>query len=60
VTTMQGMFCCAQTFNQPLDSWDVRNVTTVREIFFGADAFCQPLSGWCIYIGVDAHKARAE
>lgn len=38
------MFNNATSFNQPLESWDVRQVTTMRDMFAGASAFNQDLN----------------
>ena len=49
VTDMNGMFynfSYYYYFNQPLDSWDVSNVTNMMSIFSGATAFNQPIGSW--------------
>jgi surface protein len=33
------MFNCAFSFNQPLEQWNVANVTTMQGMFSGANAF---------------------
>ena len=40
------MFCGAENFNQPLDNWDVSNVTNMVFMFWGAESFNQPLNNW--------------
>ena len=40
------MFCGASSFDQPLEQWDVVNVTTMQGMFSGASAFNQPLEQW--------------
>ena len=34
------------SFNQPIDNWDVSNVTQMSGMFNGATAFNQPLNSW--------------
>ena len=46
VVSMSSMFCGAQSFNQPLDSWDVSNVVDMGEMFECAYNFNQDLSDW--------------
>src|SRR5690606_19460469 len=36
----------ATSFNQPLDNWDVSNVTTMHSMFYGASSFNQLLDNW--------------
>ena len=45
---MVDMFNCANAFNQPLASWDVRNVNNMSRMFSGAFLFNQPLASWDI------------
>jgi surface protein len=40
------MFFSAQTFNQPLNSWDVSLVDNMQQMFNVAEAFNQPLDNW--------------
>ena len=40
------MFCNASSFNQPLNNWDVSNVTDMSYMFEGATSFNQPLNNW--------------
>ena len=39
------MFADAEAFNQPLNKWDVSNVTDMEEMFEDAP-FNQPLNNW--------------
>jgi surface protein len=43
---MTNVFAGAREFNQPLDQWNVANVTTMRSMFVDARAFNQPLESW--------------
>ena len=43
---MSDMFRGAENFNQPLDNWDVLNVTDMHGIFSGAENFNHPLNNW--------------
>ena len=36
VTNMFGLFCSAISFNQPLNNWNVYNVTDMSNMFDGA------------------------
>ena len=40
------MFENAESFNQPLNNWNVSKVTNMREMFNGARSFNQPLNNW--------------
>ena len=40
---MYKMFQEASSFNQPLNKWNVSNVTHMREMFDEASSFNQPL-----------------
>jgi surface protein len=46
VTTMEGMFRDASSFNQPLEQWNVTNVTTMYGMFSYASAFCNNAEGF--------------
>ena len=39
---MIGMFKCAKSFNQPLNYWNVSNVTNMEAMFHFAESFNQP------------------
>lgn len=43
---MSRMFVRAKSFNQPLNSWDVSNVTNMECMFNGNGIFNQPLASW--------------
>jgi len=43
---MSSMFFKHGTYNQPLNSWDVSNVTTMYNMFDSAKKFDQDLSSW--------------
>jgi surface protein len=43
---MSNMFAGASNFNQPLNGWDVGEVTWMDFMFYGASNFNQPLNGW--------------
>ena len=45
---MLNMFREASNFNQPLNNWDVSNVTNMSSMFSGASSFNQDLSDWCV------------
>jgi hypothetical protein len=40
------MFESAESFNQPLAAWNLKNVETMERMFFKAKAFNQPLADW--------------
>ena len=42
------MFLGASNFNQPLNEWDVSNVTEMESMFFFAGSFNQDFSSWNI------------
>ena len=43
---MRGMFKNATSFNQPLNNWNVSNVTNMTNMFYNAFSFNQPLNKW--------------
>jgi len=46
VTNMEGMFENAETFNQPIESWNVKSVTNMKSMFKEAKNFNQPVGRW--------------
>ncbi len=40
------MFYGAKSFNQPLDDWEVSDVTDMYCMFYGAKSFNQSLNKW--------------
>ena len=40
------MFSDVENFNQPLNDWDVSNVTNMDSMFMFAKCFNQPLNNW--------------
>ena len=45
---MNGMFNGCETFNQPLDSWNVHSVKEMKGLFNGCKTFNQPLDKWYV------------
>ena len=43
---MSKLFLDAHTFNEPLNNWDVSNVTNMHAMFDNAYDFNQPLNNW--------------
>ena len=43
---MWNMFSGAEKFNQPLNNWNVSNVTNMLQMFSGAEKFNQNISNW--------------
>ena len=43
---MHGIFSFANCFNQPLNNWNVSNVTNMWYMFQNARSFNQPLNKW--------------
>ena len=54
----QGGEWIKNSFNQPLDNWDLSSVTDMSWMFFNAEAFNQNLCQWKAYINqkVDYHN----
>jgi surface protein len=46
MTYMRTLFMGAQTFNEPIASWDTSNVLTMYQMFWEARAFNQPIGNW--------------
>ena len=40
------MFHGAESFNQPVNKWDVSNVKNMDRLFYKATSFNQPLNNW--------------
>jgi surface protein len=40
------MFCGCTSFNQPLNNWNVSNVTNIRWMFDNCKSFNQDISNW--------------
>ena len=43
---MNSMFRSCKNFNQPLNSWNVSNVTNIGCMFWCCENFNQPLNSW--------------
>lgn len=43
---MDKMFARTDDFNQPLDKWNVSDVTTMQQMFDHASAFDKDISSW--------------
>ena len=48
---MGGMFKGAESFNQPLNKWNVSKVTNMNSMFNEASSFDQPLNNWDVSKG---------
>ena len=48
VTSLEGMFKGAKSFNAPVGEWDVSNVKNMASMFQGAESFNQDISSWDI------------
>jgi len=46
VTSMSGLFTCANSFNDDISRWDTSSVVDMSRIFNAAISFNQPLEGW--------------
>ena len=53
VTSFQGIFYGAASFNQEVDSWDVSSGTNFTRTFQNAQAFNQELNNWDVSNGTD-------
>ena len=47
---MEKMFYRCENFNQPLNNWNVSNVTDMYAMFYSAVTFNQPLNNWNVSI----------
>ena len=45
---MKNMFSSCTSFNQPLNEWNVSNVTSMSGMFAGCSSFNQPLDKWTV------------
>jgi surface protein len=50
---MEKMFHDASAFNQPLDHWNIDNVTNMVKMFSDATSFNQSLDKWNIKSAID-------
>ena len=60
---MSFMFYHAESFNQPLNNWNVSNVTNMEGIFLRAFNFNQDLSSWNIdldVLSINEHYSSEE
>lgn len=46
VIDMSAMFAGSINFNQPINHWDVSNITNMSGLFSGAENFNQPIGSW--------------
>ena len=46
MTDMSGMFIDVSSFNQSLDSWEVRNVKAMNFMLHGASSFDHATDSW--------------
>jgi len=46
VTNLRAMFIYASAFNQPIGTWNTKNITDMSGMFYGANAFNQPIGNW--------------
>ena len=53
--TVNGTGHGARSFNQPLNDWNVANVTKMNAMFAEARAFNQPLNDWNVSNVTDMH-----
>ena len=59
VEDMAWMFMGSLSFNQPLNNWDVSNVTNMWYMFLNATSFNQPLNKWNVSNDVMAGASPA-
>ncbi len=57
VVSMAFMFWYASSFNQPINDWDIRNVSNFEGFMRGATSFNQDLSAWPAKFNVNANMA---
>ena len=46
ITDMSNIFLKASSFNEPIGSWDISNVTTIADMFNNASTFNQNIGSW--------------
>ncbi len=56
MTNMTAMFFEANTFNQPIGSWDVSKVTYMNAMLYNATTFNQPIGSWDVSKVIDMQK----
>ncbi|MGN2283129.1 BspA family leucine-rich repeat surface protein [Acinetobacter baumannii] len=57
VVSMAYFFWYATSFNQPINDWDIRNVSNFEGFIRGATSFNQDLSAWPAKFNVNANMA---
>ncbi len=57
VVSMAYFFWYATSFNQPINDWDIRNVSNFEGFIQGATSFNQDLSAWPAKFNVNANMA---
>ncbi|EQA4397287.1 BspA family leucine-rich repeat surface protein [Acinetobacter baumannii] len=57
VVSMAYFFWYATSFNQPINDWDIRNVSNFEGFMQGATSFNQDLSAWPAKFNVNANMA---
>ncbi|ATI38184.1 BspA family leucine-rich repeat surface protein [Acinetobacter baumannii] len=57
VVSMAYFFWYATSFNQPINDWDIRNVSNFEGFMRGATSFNQDLSAWPAKFNVNANMA---
>ena len=60
---MGGMFKGAESFNQPLNKWNVSNVEYMGGMFYDASSFNQPLNNWnvsSVYVGLSESDEESD
>ena len=46
MSNMRNAFTQNESFNQPLNNWDVSSLTTTQGMFYETKSFNQPLNNW--------------